>query len=72
MAQVVPYQVDALIEALPARLFSGANALERPSPDDVKRLLHRLKRLPERLAELPVAASALPGGGGERANGGRP
>ena len=61
MARAVPYQIDALLEALPSRLI-GAGALEKVDTADVARLFERLSRLPERLADLPAAAAALPGG----------
>jgi hypothetical protein len=64
MARGVPYQIDALIDALPLRLVSGLKA-ETPELPDLARLFERLAQLPERLADLPAAASAMPGGGGE-------
>ena len=60
MARVVPYQVDALLEALPKRLV-GPN-LDPPSAEQVQALFGRLAHLPDKLADLPASASALPGG----------
>ena len=60
MANVVPYQIDALLEAVPKRLI--ASALESPSSQDVQALFERLGQLPDKLADLPSPASTLPGG----------
>ena len=63
MASVVPYQIEALLEALPTRAVTD----DRPKAADVQRLFERLSQLPDRLADLQqsaAAAAALPGGGG--------
>ena len=59
MARVVPYQVDALLEALPKRLV-GPN-LDPPPQSRCRRCLDGA-HLPDKLADLPASASALPGG----------
>ena len=60
MASVVPYQNEALLEALPTRAVTD----DRPKAADVQRLFERLSQLPDRLAALQqsaAAAAALPG-----------
>ena len=55
MARIVPYQVDAMLEALPKRLVGPVE----PPVQQVQSLA-RLAQLPDKLSERPPAA-ALPG-----------
>lgn len=64
MARIVPYQVDAMLEALPKRLVGP---VEPPSVQQVQSLFARLAQLPDKLSELPAPAAALPGGEGSGA-----
>jgi cleavage stimulation factor subunit 3 len=61
MNRMVPYQLEALIEALPSKRVAGALTEELPSPQAVQFLFHRLSRLPDKLADLPESALALGG-----------
>ena len=68
LAQVVPYQVEALLEALPPKLTKGSLVDYPIESRDVHHLFERLRHLPDKLAELPLEArsftGAAPGQGG--------
>ena len=53
LARVVPYQIEALLEALPKRSTTRHAGLEAPSAMEVQALFERLRQLPLRRLQPP-------------------